>query len=152
MGALTPLCSRRVLGCTPFIALAYFFLWFLTPFTSLRGLWYMTFYCLFQALGTVSRGPASWARPLGPHCSPGATLKCVWPEEVSGRVPLPALAHQTVSGDLPLASPTHPPTPLGSGLGATSCPSAPDSQFEGTSGDVAGWQGAWAVGLRRRAI
>lgn len=41
----------------PFIALAYFFLWFLPPFTSLRGLWYMTFYCLFQALGTVSRRP-----------------------------------------------------------------------------------------------
>ncbi|XP_019506514.1 PREDICTED: major facilitator superfamily domain-containing protein 2B isoform X3 [Hipposideros armiger] len=41
-----------VLGCTPFIALAYFFLWFLPPFTSLRGLWYMTFYCLFQALAT----------------------------------------------------------------------------------------------------
>ncbi|EAX00776.1 hCG1818610, isoform CRA_d [Homo sapiens] len=42
-----------VLGCTPFIALAYFFLWFLPPFTSLRGLWYTTFYCLFQALATV---------------------------------------------------------------------------------------------------
>ncbi|XP_036118976.1 major facilitator superfamily domain-containing protein 2B isoform X5 [Molossus molossus] len=41
-----------VLGCTPFIALAYFFLWFLPPFTNLRGLWYMTFYCLFQALAT----------------------------------------------------------------------------------------------------
>lgn len=53
-GVLTPLCSHRVLGCTPFIALAYFFLWFLPPFTNLRGLWYMTFYCLFQALATVS--------------------------------------------------------------------------------------------------
>jgi hypothetical protein len=45
----------------PFIALAYFFLWFLPPFTSLRGLWYTTFYCLFQALATVSRGLPSWA-------------------------------------------------------------------------------------------
>lgn len=43
-----------MLGCTPFIALAYFFLWFLPPFTSLRGLWYITFYCVFQALATVS--------------------------------------------------------------------------------------------------
>lgn len=38
----------------PLIALAYFFLWFLPPFTSLRGLWYATFYCLYQALSTVS--------------------------------------------------------------------------------------------------
>nr|XP_051699145.1 sphingosine-1-phosphate transporter MFSD2B isoform X4 [Oryctolagus cuniculus] len=42
-----------VLGCTPFIAVAYFFLWFLPPFTSLRGLWYTIFYCLFQALATT---------------------------------------------------------------------------------------------------
>ncbi|XP_063451114.1 sphingosine-1-phosphate transporter MFSD2B isoform X1 [Pan paniscus] len=46
-----------VLGCTPFIALAYFFLWFLPPFTSLRGLWYTTFYCLFQALATFFQVP-----------------------------------------------------------------------------------------------
>lgn len=44
----------RALGCMPLIALAYFFLWFLPPFTSLRGLWYTSFYCLFQALATVS--------------------------------------------------------------------------------------------------
>ncbi|XP_015977288.1 major facilitator superfamily domain-containing protein 2B [Rousettus aegyptiacus] len=46
-----------VLGCTPFISLAYFFLWFLPPFTNLRGLWYMTFYCLFQALATFFQVP-----------------------------------------------------------------------------------------------
>nr|XP_035128976.2 sphingosine-1-phosphate transporter MFSD2B isoform X1 [Callithrix jacchus] len=46
-----------VLGCTPFIALAYFFLWFLPPFTSLRGLWYMICYCLFQALATFFQVP-----------------------------------------------------------------------------------------------
>ncbi|XP_073072045.1 sphingosine-1-phosphate transporter MFSD2B isoform X1 [Manis javanica] len=46
-----------VLGCTPFIALAYFFLWFLPPFTSLRGLWYATFYCLFQGLATFFQVP-----------------------------------------------------------------------------------------------
>ncbi|XP_028731335.1 major facilitator superfamily domain-containing protein 2B [Peromyscus leucopus] len=45
------------LGCIPFIALAYFFLWFLPPFTSLRGLWYTTFYCLFQALATFFQVP-----------------------------------------------------------------------------------------------
>nr|XP_038969052.1 sphingosine-1-phosphate transporter MFSD2B isoform X5 [Rattus norvegicus] len=47
------LCFYRVLGCMPLIALAYFFLWFLPPFTSLRGLWYTSFYCLFQALATA---------------------------------------------------------------------------------------------------
>ncbi|XP_053522779.1 sphingosine-1-phosphate transporter MFSD2B isoform X2 [Artibeus jamaicensis] len=46
-----------VLGCTPFVAVAYFFSWFLPPFTSLRGLWYMTFYCLFQALATFLQVP-----------------------------------------------------------------------------------------------
>ncbi|KAM4866782.1 sphingosine-1-phosphate transporter MFSD2B [Thomomys bottae] len=46
-----------VLSCMPFIALAYFFLWFLPPFTSLRGLWYTSFYCLFQALSTFFQVP-----------------------------------------------------------------------------------------------
>ncbi|XP_037668887.1 major facilitator superfamily domain-containing protein 2B isoform X5 [Choloepus didactylus] len=46
-----------VLGCTPFLALAYFFLWFLPPFTALHGLWYATFYCLFQALATAFQVP-----------------------------------------------------------------------------------------------
>ncbi|XP_052042114.1 sphingosine-1-phosphate transporter MFSD2B isoform X2 [Apodemus sylvaticus] len=45
------------LGCMPLIALAYFFLWFLPPFTSLRGLWYTSFYCLFQALATFFQVP-----------------------------------------------------------------------------------------------
>ncbi|XP_023588170.1 sphingosine-1-phosphate transporter MFSD2B [Trichechus manatus latirostris] len=46
-----------LLGCSPFIAVAYFFLWFLHPFTRLRGVWYMTFYCLFQALATFFQVP-----------------------------------------------------------------------------------------------
>ncbi|CAI9174634.1 unnamed protein product [Rangifer tarandus platyrhynchus] len=46
-----------MLGCTPFIALAYFFLWFLPPFSTLRGLWYTTLYCLFQALATFFQVP-----------------------------------------------------------------------------------------------
>lgn len=54
VGTVLQLCFYRVLGCMPLIALAYFFLWFLPPFTSLRGLWYTSFYCLFQALATVS--------------------------------------------------------------------------------------------------
>lgn len=55
LSAIVPeLCFCRALGCMPLIALAYFLLWFLPPFTSLRGLWYTAFYCLFQALATVS--------------------------------------------------------------------------------------------------
>ena len=69
---------HRVLGCMPFITVAYFFLWFLPPFTSLRGLWYMTFYCLFQALATVSRWPPlPGPGPLESSHWPVATLKCV---------------------------------------------------------------------------
>lgn len=61
-GHPTPVCSHRVLGCMPFTALAYFFLWYLPPFTNLRGLWYIIFYCLFQALSTVSGAPSrAWA-------------------------------------------------------------------------------------------
>uniref|UniRef100_A0A452VDJ9 Major facilitator superfamily domain containing 2B n=1 Tax=Ursus maritimus TaxID=29073 RepID=A0A452VDJ9_URSMA len=63
-----------VLGCTPFITVVYFLLWFLPPFTSLRGLWYTSFYCLFQALATVSRcTPWRGLGPLGPHCWSVAT-------------------------------------------------------------------------------
>ncbi|XP_033618026.1 major facilitator superfamily domain-containing protein 2B [Fukomys damarensis] len=46
-----------VLGCMPFLSLAYFFLWFLPPFPSLRGLWYTAFYCLFQGLATFFQVP-----------------------------------------------------------------------------------------------
>nr|XP_055183533.1 sphingosine-1-phosphate transporter MFSD2B isoform X3 [Nyctereutes procyonoides] len=46
-----------VLGCAPFLAVAYFLLWFLPPFSSLRGLWYTAFYCLFQALATSQQVP-----------------------------------------------------------------------------------------------
>ncbi|KAK2503707.1 hypothetical protein MC885_017530 [Smutsia gigantea] len=64
-----------VLGCTPFIALAYFFLWFLPPFTSLRGLWYATFYCLFQGLatpGTRACGSPSLGKSRRPPSAPPA--------------------------------------------------------------------------------
>lgn len=84
-GAPRPLCFHRVLGCTPFITVAYFLLWFLPPFTSLRGLWYTSFYCLFQALATVSLSRCSHPHPhpepglglLEPHCRPVATVKGV---------------------------------------------------------------------------
>lgn len=44
----------RLLGCTPFTIVSYNLMWYLPPFISNRILWYLTFYCLFQALSTVS--------------------------------------------------------------------------------------------------
>ncbi|XP_015262821.1 PREDICTED: major facilitator superfamily domain-containing protein 2B [Gekko japonicus] len=41
-----------MLGCTPFIIVSYFFLWYLPPFIAGRVVWYLAFYCLFQALTT----------------------------------------------------------------------------------------------------
>ncbi|XP_060114040.1 sphingosine-1-phosphate transporter MFSD2B [Heteronotia binoei] len=41
-----------MLSCTPFIIVSYFFLWYLPPFTAGRVVWYLAFYCLFQALTT----------------------------------------------------------------------------------------------------
>uniref|UniRef100_A0A8C9JP27 MFSD2 lysolipid transporter B, sphingolipid n=1 Tax=Panthera tigris altaica TaxID=74533 RepID=A0A8C9JP27_PANTA len=65
-----------VLGCTPFITTAYFLLWFLPPFTSLRGLWYTTFYSLFQALATVSKWlPCPGPGLREPQRGPLATVK-----------------------------------------------------------------------------
>ena len=93
-GRPTRLCFRRVLGCTPFIALAYFFLWFVPPFTTLRGLWYTTLYCLFQALATVSMWAPSWVWIPGTSCWQEACLKCVC---VLGGTRCPP-AHQVVTG------------------------------------------------------
>ncbi|XP_074050596.1 sphingosine-1-phosphate transporter MFSD2B isoform X2 [Macrotis lagotis] len=55
LGRLTP----WILGCSPVLALVYFFLWFLPPTTHLRGLWYAAFYGLFQALSTLLQVPYS---------------------------------------------------------------------------------------------
>ncbi|KGL80769.1 Major facilitator superfamily domain-containing protein 2B, partial [Tinamus guttatus] len=42
-----------MLACTPFTVASYFFLWYLPPFVAGRVAWYLTFYCLFQALTTL---------------------------------------------------------------------------------------------------
>ncbi|XP_020833687.1 sphingosine-1-phosphate transporter MFSD2B isoform X7 [Phascolarctos cinereus] len=55
LGRLTP----WILGCSPFLALTYFFLWFLPPIGRLQGLWYAAFYGLFQALSTLLQVPYS---------------------------------------------------------------------------------------------
>uniref|UniRef100_A0A8C9F4B3 Major facilitator superfamily domain containing 2B n=1 Tax=Pavo cristatus TaxID=9049 RepID=A0A8C9F4B3_PAVCR len=44
-----------MLACTPFTVVSYFFMWYLPPFVSGRVVWYLSFYCIFQALTTVSR-------------------------------------------------------------------------------------------------
>uniref|UniRef100_A0ABM5GL63 Sphingosine-1-phosphate transporter MFSD2B n=1 Tax=Pogona vitticeps TaxID=103695 RepID=A0ABM5GL63_9SAUR len=48
-----------LLGCIPFLIVSYFFLWCLPPFRSGRVAWYLTFYCLFQALYTFFQVPYS---------------------------------------------------------------------------------------------
>nr|XP_008115246.1 PREDICTED: major facilitator superfamily domain-containing protein 2B isoform X1 [Anolis carolinensis] len=42
-----------LLGCTPFLIVSYFLLWYLPPFISARVVWYLVFYCLYQALSTL---------------------------------------------------------------------------------------------------
>ncbi|KAM9156508.1 sphingosine-1-phosphate transporter MFSD2B isoform 2-T2 [Pangshura tecta] len=48
-----------MLGCTPFTIVSYFFMWYLPPFAAGRVVWYLTFYCLFQALTTLFQVPYS---------------------------------------------------------------------------------------------
>ncbi|XP_037749903.1 major facilitator superfamily domain-containing protein 2B isoform X10 [Chelonia mydas] len=48
-----------MLGCTPFMIVSYFFMWYLPPFVAGRVVWYLTFYCLFQALTTLFQVPYS---------------------------------------------------------------------------------------------
>uniref|UniRef100_A0A8C4VVV4 MFSD2 lysolipid transporter B, sphingolipid n=1 Tax=Gopherus evgoodei TaxID=1825980 RepID=A0A8C4VVV4_9SAUR len=48
-----------MLGCTPFTIVSYFFMWYLPPFVAGRVVWYLTFYCLFQALTTLFQVPYS---------------------------------------------------------------------------------------------
>lgn len=45
---------HRMVGCTPFLVVSYFYLWFVPPFASSRFIWYLGFYCLYQTLITVS--------------------------------------------------------------------------------------------------
>lgn len=44
----------RMVGCTPFLVVSYFYLWFVPPFITGRFIWYLGFYCLYQTLITVS--------------------------------------------------------------------------------------------------
>ncbi|XP_054618025.1 major facilitator superfamily domain-containing protein 2B isoform X3 [Dunckerocampus dactyliophorus] len=41
-----------MLGCTPFLVVSYFYLWYVPPFASGRFVWYLGFYCLYQTLIT----------------------------------------------------------------------------------------------------
>lgn len=49
----------RMVGCTPFLVVSYFYLWFVPPFISGRFIWYLGFYCLYQTLITVSMNALS---------------------------------------------------------------------------------------------
>lgn len=50
-----------MVGCTPFLIIAYFYLWFVPPFlsSSSRFIWYLGFYCMYQTLITCYHVPYS---------------------------------------------------------------------------------------------
>ncbi|KAM9356087.1 major facilitator superfamily domain-containing protein 2B [Pholidichthys leucotaenia] len=47
-----------MVGCTPFLVISYFYLWFVPPFGG-RFMWYLTFYCLYHTLITCFHVPYS---------------------------------------------------------------------------------------------
>ncbi|KAE8605216.1 hypothetical protein XENTR_v10015028 [Xenopus tropicalis] len=46
-----------MLGCTPFLVVSYFLLWFVPTFETGRVLWYLAFFSCFQALSTAYHVP-----------------------------------------------------------------------------------------------
>ncbi|KAK2856471.1 hypothetical protein Q5P01_005206 [Channa striata] len=48
-----------MVGCTPFLVVSYFYLWFVPPFISGRFIWYLGFHCLYQTLITCFHVPYS---------------------------------------------------------------------------------------------
>nr|XP_057912309.1 major facilitator superfamily domain-containing protein 2B [Doryrhamphus excisus]XP_057912310.1 major facilitator superfamily domain-containing protein 2B [Doryrhamphus excisus] len=48
-----------MLGCTPFLVVSYFYLWYVPPFVTGRFVWYLGFYCLYQTLITCYHVPYS---------------------------------------------------------------------------------------------
>uniref|UniRef100_A0AAQ5YAW2 Major facilitator superfamily domain containing 2B n=1 Tax=Amphiprion ocellaris TaxID=80972 RepID=A0AAQ5YAW2_AMPOC len=48
-----------MVGCTPFLVVSYFYLWFVPPFSGGRFIWYLGFYCLYQTLITCFHVPYS---------------------------------------------------------------------------------------------
>lgn len=48
-----------MVGCTPFLIISYFYLWFVPPFTNYRFFWYLGFYCMYQTLITCFHVPYS---------------------------------------------------------------------------------------------
>ncbi|XP_066560271.1 major facilitator superfamily domain-containing protein 2B [Amia ocellicauda] len=48
-----------MVGCTPFVVVSYFYLWYVPPFSTGRFVWYLGFYCLYQTLITCFHVPYS---------------------------------------------------------------------------------------------
>ncbi|KAI1897750.1 hypothetical protein AGOR_G00086490 [Albula goreensis] len=48
-----------MVGCTPFLVVSYFYLWYVPPFTDGKFIWYLSFYCLYQTLITCFHVPYS---------------------------------------------------------------------------------------------
>uniref|UniRef100_A0A3Q4HXM2 MFSD2 lysolipid transporter B, sphingolipid n=1 Tax=Neolamprologus brichardi TaxID=32507 RepID=A0A3Q4HXM2_NEOBR len=49
----------QMVGCTPFLVISYFYLWYVPPFSGSRFIWYLGFYCLYQTLITCFHVPYS---------------------------------------------------------------------------------------------
>ncbi|CAB1340016.1 unnamed protein product [Coregonus sp. 'balchen'] len=62
-----------MVGCTPFVVVSYFYLWFVPPFTNGRFIWYLGFYCLYQTLITQSLARLTHSPPR--HASPTAPAR-----------------------------------------------------------------------------
>ncbi|KAJ8378809.1 hypothetical protein AAFF_G00236260 [Aldrovandia affinis] len=48
-----------MVGCTPFVVVSYFYLWYVPPFPNGKFVWYLSFYCLYQTLITCFHVPYS---------------------------------------------------------------------------------------------
>ncbi|KAK1171760.1 major facilitator superfamily domain-containing protein 2B-like [Acipenser oxyrinchus oxyrinchus] len=48
-----------MVGCTPFVVVSYFYLWYVPPFHSGKFMWYLGFYCLYQTMITGFHVPYS---------------------------------------------------------------------------------------------
>lgn len=82
-----------MVGCTPFLMVSYFYLWFVPPFISGRFIWYLGFYCLYQTLITVSMTPVPDAgfMFLKSELAPRRDFTCTTREGSGGKEEIKAL-------------------------------------------------------------
>lgn len=91
--------SFRMVGCTPFLIVSYFYLWFVPPFINRRFIWYLGFYCLYQTLITVSMTPVPDTGLMfqNSEMAPKRAFTCITREKSSGKEEIKALVDATDS-------------------------------------------------------